>query len=264
MLQTFTQIATQALRDIGCLRPGQTAGPDALNDCLYQVNNLIDVWLLDGLLVYSIRDDIYPLQAGLQEYHIGPAQTSPNFAAARPTQIQDANIILNTFSPVVRVPLEIINVDNWANIRVQQLPHAIPLQLYYDKSFNAPDGYSRLLLWPGPLTNYQLELFTWQQLTSFPDLVTPILMPPGYARLIQKSLAIEVAPSMQLNCKTYRLSEPQQPLLALVASAARDAMDKVTSYNAPNPMMACDSAYMSVEQRGAWNYGIGENRSRGG
>jgi hypothetical protein len=108
-------------------------------------------------------------------------------------------------------------------------------------------------------------LFTWQQLTEFPDITTtPIILPPGYSRLIQKNLAVTMAPSMQLNCKTYRLAEPQAPMLVQVALEAKEAMDLVKAYNAPDPLMPCDSSYMSVEQRGSYDYGIGENRSRGG
>ena len=69
-----------------------------------------------------------------------------DFTGARPTEIEDANIILNTVSPVLRRQLDCINVDQWADIAVQNLPNTIPTRLYYEKSFDQTYGFSRILL----------------------------------------------------------------------------------------------------------------------
>jgi hypothetical protein len=34
-------------------------------------------------------------------------------------------------------------------------------------------------------------------------------------------------------------------------------------YNAPTPLLSCDSAYLGSSQKGAWNYSIGEDRMFG-
>jgi hypothetical protein len=89
-------------------------------------DELIDAWLTDQY-VYAYVPNQYTLNGTQITYTIGPS--GADFTAPRPTGIQDANIILNNTSPVVRQPVSIINVDQWASIRVQQLQPAIPLVL---------------------------------------------------------------------------------------------------------------------------------------
>lgn len=254
------QLIYAALRDLGVLRSGQGAPTDLVNDCFESLQQLIDTWLIDQLLVYAYLADIYTLNGTQQSYTIGPVGS--DFTAPRPTEIQDANCILNTTSPVVRTPIQIINVDQWANIRVRQLQPAIPLMLYYDKGFSAANGSGTINLWPGPQSSYQLEIFTWQQLTAFPDHTTVIKFPPAYANAIRKNLAVSVAPLCTLYGKTNQ--HVQQPLasLALIQEQARKALALIRSYNAQAPVLALDPAFTAVNDQGGFNYLIG-TASRG-
>lgn len=51
MTITATQIITQAYRDIGGLRPGQTASADTLSESLDHLNQMIEEWAVDRLQV---------------------------------------------------------------------------------------------------------------------------------------------------------------------------------------------------------------------
>ena len=51
MALNLTQLAYQALRDLGCLRPGQTTSADVLADILAAANEVIDQWALERLFV---------------------------------------------------------------------------------------------------------------------------------------------------------------------------------------------------------------------
>jgi hypothetical protein len=267
--QSLTQIAYQALRDLGCLRPGQQTSSDVLNDIETAANSMIDAWLLEKYLVYADAANQYTLGAGIQQYPIGPTVPPapylealfPNgyqfIQAPRPTRIDDCNVILNTVTPVIRLQVAILNRDQWAAIAVQQLPDAIPLNIYYDQNFDNTYGFGTLNIWPGPLTNYGLELYTWQQIQSFPNLTTPLSFPPGYARMIQKNLAVEIAPMMTLYNKLGRVSwEVQETMLARVEKQAAQAKEDVMSFNAPQLVIGCDSAFLS--RRGAaFNFATG-------
>jgi hypothetical protein len=258
-----TQLAYRALRDIGCIGPGQTTSADILADILAALNEHIDLDLLNPLMVYAFRPDIYNLQASLQTYLIGPGQAPPNFNAARPTEIHKANIVLNDVTPFVRLPLSVINVDDFASIRVRAIPSAIPLDLYYVKDFDNTSGFGTLQLWPGPLKNYQLELFTWQQLQAFPDLTTALNFPPGYVKYLRKTLAVEIAPMMELNNKLANLAKPRPSLLQLVMKQAQDAKEDIESYNAQDPKLSCDEAFRGGNSGGAFNYMVGSVVTRG-
>lgn len=258
MSLTLTQLAYQALRDIGCLRPGQSASTDVLNDILAAANQMLDAWQIDELIVPASTPAAYNLTAGKQIYTIGP--TGADLAGPRPALIDEANVILNTVSPVVRSPIDILRDEGqWAAIRVQQIPSAIPLKLWYPHDFNPASGYGTLYLWPGPVANYQIELFTPVQFTQFADLTTAYRFPPAYESLIRSNLAIRIAPMMEIYSKLAKLAQPRRALIDLVQYQAGNLMERVKSYNAQAPVLGSDGSMMSG-RGGAWNYGIGDYR----
>lgn len=264
---SLTSFAYQAARDLGCLRAGQTLSTDLLSDIRVAANNMLDSWLLEDLLVLFYPAQIFTLTAGLQAYQIGTGQAAPNFNTTRPNDIELANIILNNVNPVLRVPLDIINKEQWAAIAVQGIPSALPLKLYYDKGWNQSQ-YGTINIWPGPLQNYQIELYNSDQsvLAAFPDNTTTFLYPPGYAKLIQKNLAVEIAPLMTMYCKSARTENvmaPSQAMLALVQKQADDARQTVEISNAPDPILTGDPAFLGNSARRGWNYLLGINGRTG-
>lgn len=256
----FTTLAQQALRDLGVLRPGQSASIDSLSEMLKVGNQMLDSWLLDGQMVYTRRIDAYTLVAGQQTYTIGPV--SATFTTDRPTRIEYANIIINTVTPAVRRPVELITDQQWMGIRLQSVPSAIPTKLYYDGGFtqfvSSNPGFATIYLWPGPLTTYQLELCTWQQLATFLDINTNYALPPGYARAIQKGLAAEMIPAMDIMAKTYGTRAPRGPLVDRIERQARQARNDLRDYNSPSPILPGDPAFYGAGTEAGWNYALGE------
>lgn len=267
MSATLTQISYMALRDIGCLRPGQTTSTDVIADILESANQMIDSWTIDELMAYASPAQIFTLTASREQYQIGTGQASPNFNAMRPTGIVDANIILNTVDPVVRTPLNLITVDEWARIAVRAATPgatapvpAIPTMLYYDGDYNATSGYATINLWPAPLETYQLEIFGPQTLpfTAFANSSTAYNFPPAYLKLLRKCLAVEIAPMMQIYNKLARIpNAPQLAMLNLVIEEARKIKELVQSYNAPDSLRVCDRSFLGSGKRGGWNYALG-------
>jgi hypothetical protein len=263
---TATQLGYKALRYLGALRPGQATSPDMLNDILSELNDMIDAWQLDRLKIWAVDPQLYTLTAAVQFYFIGPNATGGTingtiygaFNTVRPTAIEDANIVLNTSSPPVRRPIAILNADQWADIRVQSIPSAIPLRMWYDRNFGqdaaSNQGIGLISLWPGPLAAYQLELYTTDnigQLLAFANLTTAYAFPPGYPQAVALSLAEKIAPMVQVYLKI------KNPLTAEVKRQAAAARAVIESYNAPSRLMHVDTAVMG-NARGAWNYAIGD------
>ena len=250
---TSSTLIYRSLRDIGCLRPGQSTSTDVLNDCRDALNEMIDAWQIDGLMVYASVANIWDLTAGVQSYTIGPTGA---LVGERPTDILDANIILNTSLPSIRRPLRMLNVDEWASIRVRDIPFALPTAIYYDRGFGA-GGNATVNLWPGPLASYQLELFTQQTLQNFPDLSTNYEFPPAYGKAMRKNLAVEIAPMMEVYNKLANLERPRPALLQLVTQQAAETLAVIKSYNAPTPMTYCDPAFTGGGS-GGFNWMTGE------
>ena len=269
-------LAYLALRDLGVLpKAAMGASPDLLNDILLAANQMLDAWLLNKLYVPWQQLTQFTTIGGSQFYCIGPNETATRFIngqtfnpvqATRPIKIEYCDVILNTFSPPVRQPVEILEDDkDWERIRVQQIPTAIPLKLYYDKSAN-PDGhggaFALMYFWPGPQSSYQIELLQWEPLQQFPALLTAITVPPGYQRLIQKQLAVEIAPLARMYAKELYengLKGYDPAMLARVEKQAAQAKREVEQYNAPWARPIVDYAYFGGSGRaGGFNYGTGD------
>lgn len=261
------QFIVDALIDLGCLFPGQIPTSDILNYGLRRINQMLDGWLIEELMIPASPAQIFNLTAGLQNYVIGPGQVAPNFDAERPTQIEIANIILNTVNPVLRTPLEIIDVEQKASIPVQDLPQTLPTRLYYERGFNVTDGSANIYIWGGAIDAYQLEIFTPDQsvLRQFTDLTTGYIYPPGYQNLIQKSLAVVLAPGMNVYARSPRsgIIAPSESMLQLVIKQADEARISVEGYNAEDPILTGDPAFLGNSARRGWNWLTGTNGRTG-
>lgn len=212
-------------------------------DCL---NSLLDSWTADRLNIYTIEDSIYNLVVNQQAYTIGIDPTgilTADFSVARPERIRNANIITQTSAPqATRVPLELLNDDGWANIRVRNTGSSIPQQLYDD--YNSP--LSTLYLWPFPNAAAQLEIFSWRALTQITDQTDAISLPPSYRRALEYNLALELSPRW-----------PNFPVHPNTIRFAMEAKAALQAINAPEPVMSCDPALLSVK-KSTFNYITGD------
>lgn len=281
MIYTAKQLIYRALRQIGYVRAGAGAGAelpaDVLNDCFHSLNEMMEVWTLNNRRCFHTRIDQYTLTAGTQFYFIGPGATPGVFGdvpwgafdTVWPTMLQQCNIILNNSAPPVRQPVDIVDFNEWSLIRVQQITSAIPLKIYYDASWsisgawktpNVPDppGIGKINLWPGPQQDYQLELFTPQQLQQFVDLTTTYYIPLAYASPIINNLALELIPSMAIYIE-HRLTAIAEQRLQRMAAAGLYEIDALGTVV---PDMIVDPAFTGTgDARGAFNYLTGGSGS---
>lgn len=240
---TVRELVQSSLRLTGLLNaPGQSVVEESAHEteALAVLNQLIGSWNTERLNIYTVSIAAYPLVANQQAYTIGPGG---DFDAARPQEIQQANIILPGGAAPLHRPIEIIDDKRWAAIRIQEI-WAIPQKLYNDGAF----PYSTLYLWPGPSDAYQLELYTWEALRSFSDMEDEVRLPPGYDRALVYNLAVELAPRY-----------PRVSLNPLVLQTARDSKAAIQRRNIDVQPISCDPALMSGSGiRRSWNYLTGE------
>ncbi len=209
-MPTARTVITHACRLLGYSLSGATLPADIETDGRNALNDMIGVWLNESLMVSSIREDIFTLTINLKTYTIGPSGAT--FTAPRPVYIKDANLILQQSTPVVRLPMRILrDSGEWANIGVQDITNSIPAALYYNPTI--PNG--TIKIHPQPLLAYQLELFSWAQLSSFADIATTNYdLAPGYESALKYNLAVELAPMIPDKMKQGRL--------AMVVTRARE------------------------------------------
>ena len=65
-------IVSRALKDIGALEAGEVPTADAAQDAFDMLNDLVDQWSNEEMMVYYKNEIIFPLTAGQTQYTIGP------------------------------------------------------------------------------------------------------------------------------------------------------------------------------------------------
>lgn len=75
-------IISRALKDIGALEAGETPTPDAAQDAFDMLNDLIDQWSNEDMMVFNFQEIIFPVISGQTQYTIGPVASTANFIGA--------------------------------------------------------------------------------------------------------------------------------------------------------------------------------------
>jgi len=75
-------LISRALKDIGALEAGETPTSDAATDALDMLNDLIDQWSNEDMMVFNVTEIIFPVIAGQTQYTIGPVASTANFIGA--------------------------------------------------------------------------------------------------------------------------------------------------------------------------------------
>lgn len=239
---TSLDLITRALKAVGIVGFGETVDSDMAADCLDTLNSMIRLWNAENLSLQGTLISAYPLVQGKQTYTIGGPGLGADFDAIRPQKITQVNLIATATTPNVRYPVDIINADQWASIQVQTQPSTLyPSALYDDLAF----PLSTLYLWGVPSASLQLELFTWETLSSFPLLTTAFSLPGEYEEAIIYNLAVRLAGILQVTAP---------PIIIEMAATAKAVLQR---YNAVTPIMDCDPM-VTLSRRNIFNISSGQ------
>jgi hypothetical protein len=86
-------IISRALKDIGALEAGETPTPDAAQDAFEMLNDLVDQWSNENMMVFNVTEIIFPVISGQVQYSLGPYPQTQNFIGATFTGSIDGNIL---------------------------------------------------------------------------------------------------------------------------------------------------------------------------
>ena len=65
-------IISRALKDIGALAAGETPSPEASQDAFDMLNDMLDQWSNEGMMVYYKTEIIFTTTNSQTQYTIGP------------------------------------------------------------------------------------------------------------------------------------------------------------------------------------------------
>ena len=185
---TGQDLIDAALKTLGVLAAGETATAEESIDALLRLNDLIDSWSTENLLIPSKLREVFDLSVPSfqQTYTMG---VGGNFNTPRPMKLENVNIQLTAQSPVVEIPMEIMNQDEYAGVILKTIQSAFPLSLYADNAF----PLCNISVWPVPTAACSLVTYSWKPLTEIATLTTALSLPPGYQRALRLMLAVELA-----------------------------------------------------------------------
>lgn len=201
--QTARDVITTSLRLINAIATGETPAADELNDGLNTLNDLLEIWSLQGLAVHGAPDITFNTVPNQAAYTIGP---TGNIVADRPVDIAQF--------PYCRVggvdfPITVIGQQEYDLISLKTDDSDVVERLLYVNEF--PNG--RIVLWPVPTGAIPITFNGGRLLTQAANLSQPMSFPPGYLLAFKYALAVMVAPE-------YEISAPDDVKAIAISSLA--------------------------------------------
>lgn len=181
------EIINRAYQILGVKASGEALSAGEANDGLLALNSLIDSWRTEFLYVYVIQEIVYTLTPNQQTVSIGPGA---DIDVPVPLKLESVPF---TRSSNIDYPMRVVLRPEYESIQMKTSGASYPTLIYYDRGY--PTG--QLYFYPLPAGAYDLHLFLQQQLTEFADQSTDYLLPPGYKRALEYSLAEELSPGLR-------------------------------------------------------------------
>ncbi|GAC1403859.1 MAG: hypothetical protein NVSMB64_06230 [Candidatus Velthaea sp.] len=237
---TALDLIKSSLRLIRALGPGRGAGPAELADALLVLNSMIDSWNTEDLNIWLIQRDVYNLVAGTQTYTYGIGgvfDTTSGNAVVKPNNFERAGLITSVSGPL-ELPLQLINVDDWAAIPIKNVASTIPTRLYNDGAF----PLATLSLWPVPSVNAQIALYVEHGIPQFATTAATVVLPPGYFDALRYNLAVQLSDEWAVR--------PGVKLTDNVVRLAIELKARIKSANMETQYLRCDPAVTGSGGRG--------------
>jgi hypothetical protein len=178
---TAQSIIKAGLEHLGVYAPSEIMSDADAERGLWILNGMMDSWSNESLATYAELEQSALLVPGQQSYTIGPGG---DFNMTRPLRVilgpgsaytQDENG--NNYG------MDVVPRDKWNLLgnRSGLITSNFPDTLFYDPQY--PLGV--INVFPTPNIAYTMFWDSYLQLAEFPDLTTPIILPPGYQDAIQ-------------------------------------------------------------------------------
>jgi len=210
MAVTAQSLINKSLRLLGVLASGETTTADEAQDSLYSLNSIIDSFSANPQYYFCTQAEQFTLVNGQNTYTIGndPGTSPPaDFVTTRPIRIVGAFTRFNG----VDTPIALITEPYWTNISVKSTS-GTPVKLLYRP--NVP--YGEILLYPTPGQAATIFIKAEKMIDNYAMLVTTQYLPPGYQRLLELSLAMELAPEYGSQVKPEIIANLRADLDSLI------------------------------------------------
>lgn len=153
-----------------------------------------------------------------------PVVTAGDFYTDRPIRILGAF----TRASTVDSPLALITEQYWTNIADKAATAAIPTKLLYRPNY----PFGQIILYPVPSGTPVLHIKSEKAVSQFSSLTAVKVLPPGYQRMLELALAIDVAPEYGTKVSDTVLGSIKANFQSIIdGNQRRIQSSKVTSVN---------------------------------
>ncbi len=235
---TGQDLINGAFRLIGVLASGEVPSASDSNDALTALNQMLDTWSTQNLLIPSKTFESLALVVNQQTYQMGTG--APDFNTIRPQKIENINWQQISGSTTLDVPVEILNQDQWAAISIKTITSNLPTRMWPQYLY----PYVKLNFWPIPSITGNVIVYSWKPLSSVATLTTALSVPPGYLRALRYNLGIELAP------------EYGRQLDPVVIENAVESKASIKRMNNPVTLLGIDPGVLP--KKSTWNWFTGE------
>jgi len=217
-------LVTGSLRALGVVDPGEAVDANQAAAALQVLNEMLEAWNLESLMIYTVSQATYSLTANKRDYALGPTATSPDWTATRPVKVKAAGLLVGT----LEYPLELLEDQEWESISLKSLSTSLPRAIY-----NRGDWPNTTIsVWPVPATAYQIVIYSQQNLTGFASLDDTVSLPPGYSKALRTNLSVELASEYGIQ---------PSPVLMKIAQESKAAVKR---RNSTPPLLRVDQAML--------------------
>lgn len=218
-----------ALRLIGMLAEGETPSAETSADALFALNQMIDSWSAERLMIYSTQDQTFSWPQGTISRTIGP---TGDFVGNRPVQLDDSTYFRDA-STGVSFGIKIINQQQYDGIAVKTVTSTYPQVIWCNMDMPNMSMY----IYPVPTRAIEFHFISVTELDQPATLATNLVLPPGYLRAFRFNLACEIATE-------FGVEPPRN-----VARIAMTSKRTVKRINDPLDIMSIPYAIVGTRQR---------------
>ena len=231
----------EAMIAAGQLAQGETASAADASYGLSLLNRMLETWNTRRMNVYAIEFADRTLTPNLNPHLIGPTGSTGFVVAQRPVKVPAAQLVLNTSTPNVLLPINIRDKDWYASLGIPALTSTFPTDLYYQPAW--PHG--KLYFYPVGTVAYAVRLHIWTLLSQLANLNADVTLPPGYHDVLTFNLAL-------------KLCIGQKAPDAVLVDEARRALAAIQGVNTQAPRISTQDFGMPTSgDRKTWNWRTG-------
>lgn len=209
-MATVRQLITGSVKLLGVLRKGEALSPDEAMDGLNSLNEMIDSWANNSLLAVARTWESFNIGGGTT-YTIG---AGGDLNTVRPIAIRASFIRTSQ----IDYTLEYISDEQYESIPYKTIATTVPQFFSYDNGY--PLG--KIRLYPAMSGTGQLHILSEKQITKFSSLDDNVDFPPGWARALRYSLALELAPEYEVEPSALLIANTQRAYSDITLGIAKN------------------------------------------